>query len=168
MACIPSTPLVELSQPRPDVAPERHHLKIRPQRQELRLPPQARRPDHRPLGQVGQRQRPRARRPHPGVARILAGGRRRQHQPGRQLGRHVLERVHRQVHLARQERLLELLGEQPLSADFAQRHVQHLIPAGVDDRELHRRDGTAWQRQEPIADVLRLRQRQGRPACTDS
>ena len=58
--------------------------------------------------------------------------------PGGRLGRHVLHRVHRAVDAAVEQRLLDLLGEQPLAADLEQAAVLHAVAGGGDEDE--RRD----------------------------
>ena len=75
--------------------------------------------------------------PHPAqdqrIARILARQRAGQHDAGRQLGLQVLQAVHGEVDPAVQQRLVDLLGEQPLAADLRQRPVLHRVAGGADD-----------------------------------
>jgi hypothetical protein len=42
----------------------------------------------------------------------------------------------RNVDLARQQGLLDLLGEQALAADLAQRAILHLVAGGLNDADL--------------------------------
>ena len=72
-----------------------------------------------------------------GVARVLALGDRGDDQARRQLGRHVLHRMDGAVDAAVQQRLLDLLGEQPLAADLQQPAVLHAV-AGGGDRDQRR------------------------------
>ena len=67
------------------------------------------------------------------VARIFALRDRRQRQARRQLRRHILQAMHRQVDRPRQQRLFDFLGEQSLAADLRQRHVGDLVAGGLDD-----------------------------------
>ena len=87
----------------------------------LRLAAERSGPDPRTLRQVGKAiaARPVARDQH--VARVLPLGNRRDLQPIRQPGRHVLHRVHREIDAPVQQRLLDLLGEEPLAADLGER-----------------------------------------------
>ncbi len=72
-----------------------------------------------------------------GIPAVFPGRHRPQHQALRHFRRHILEAVHRQVHLPRQERLFDLLDEQALAADLGQGDVLNLIPGGLDDHQLH-------------------------------
>jgi len=72
----------------------------------------------------------------------------------RQARRHVLERVDRDIDVATQQGVLELLREQALVADLGERHVQHLVAHGLD-----RHDGRIELRQlgsQRIAHKVRL------------
>ena len=64
----------------------------------------------------------------------------RQHARNRDtVGKHgfeVLHGVHGDVDVARQQRLLHLLGEQTLAADLGERPVGHAVAGGADDDEL--------------------------------
>ena len=59
-------------------------------------------------------------------------------EPVGQHGRHILHTVDRKVDVFPQERLLDLLHEQPLSADLGERNVEDLISRGLDCAERHR------------------------------
>ena len=52
--------------------------------------------------------------------------------------RHILRRMHREIDLAREQRLLDLLGEQALAAGFGQRPVLDAVAAGADRHDLDR------------------------------
>jgi hypothetical protein len=76
-------------------------------------------------------------RQHERIARVLP----RQHggdvEPFRQDGRHVLGAVDREIHLLAQQRVLELLDEQPLAAHLGQgRSSCRRSPAGLHDHQL--------------------------------
>ncbi len=58
-----------------------------------------------------------------GVAMILPGRHRPQHQALRHHGRHVLEAVHRQIDLTRAQGFLDLFDEQALAAHLGQGHI---------------------------------------------
>ena len=72
----------------------------------------------------------------PDIARILALEHRGERQPRRQLGRQIIQAVHREVHMARGERLLDLLGEERLAGDLRKRPVENVIPLGADLEDL--------------------------------
>ena len=57
------------------------------------------------------------------VAGVLARQECREHKTGRQERRHVLRGMHREIDAAVDQRLLDLLGEQPLAAGLRQRPV---------------------------------------------
>ena len=92
--------------------------------QELRAAAQARRANGSARGQRRERRVAVA---HEGVARV---GALRDGRDGESLGnlrRHILQAVHGEVDLAREHRLLELLGEEPLAADLRERRVEDLV-----------------------------------------
>jgi hypothetical protein len=121
--------LIELAQPRLDVAAQRHNVQIGTQPLHHRLPPQRRGADAGAARQLRNRVGLAA---DEGVARVLARQERRQHEAARQRGRHVLRRMHREVDGPRQQRLLDLFGEQPFAAGFRQRPVLDAVAAGAD------------------------------------
>ena len=90
------------------------------ERRELRDAADAARADRRLVAEVRQRAgevlRPDAVAEHDGVARILARQRRGDLEPVGQRRRHVLRAVHREVDLVAEQRVLDLLDEQPLAA----------------------------------------------------
>jgi len=59
----------------------------------------------------------------------------RQAQPARQLGRQVLQTVHRQVDAALDERELQLAGEDACAADVGQGARRVAVAAGFDRRD---------------------------------
>jgi hypothetical protein len=108
-------------------------LKVGTQPLHQRLPAQRRRADHGVRRQRAQRRRLAA---DQHVAGIFA----RQHcgddQTRRQHRRHVLGRMHREVDIAGCERLLDLLGEEALAAEFRQRPVADGVAGGPDGADL--------------------------------
>ena len=116
--------LVELAQPGVEVAPQRLHIQVRPDRLELHHPAQARGADPRALRQRLHRLETGR---DPGIARVLALQHGAQREALGHLHRHVLERVHRQVSAALLQRDFQLLDEQALAADLRQRAVQDLV-----------------------------------------
>ncbi len=56
----------------------------------------------------------------------------REDEPGGELAGDVLDRVDREVRAAREERLFDLLDEQPLAADLGERSILDLVAAGDD------------------------------------
>ena len=52
--------------------------------------------------------------------------------PARPLEAQVLQRMHREVHAAFQQRCIDLGGEEFLALHARQRHVEHLVAARVD------------------------------------
>jgi hypothetical protein len=95
-------------------------------RGDLRLAPQAGGAYHRARGQRGQAL---VLRGDECIARILAREDRRQREAGRQFGRHVLHRVHRDVGAALGQRRFQFLHEQAFAALFRKRHFQQLVAA---------------------------------------
>ena len=77
-------------------------------------------------------------------------------QPSGSTRRHVLAAVHREIDVAAQQRILDFLHEQPLSANLRERRVLQAIAGRLDDR----RSGTAGRPPAAIraATVVRLPQ----------
>ena len=122
----------ELLQPGVDIAPEHADIEVEPQVQALGLPAKRGRAQAGALWQVFQ---PFGDEAEEGVPRILALGNGRQDQA---LGRgdgHVLERMDGAVDLAIEQGLLDLLGEEPLAADFQQAAVLDPVAGGGDDHQ---------------------------------
>ncbi len=99
-----------------------------------------------------------------GIARILARQERGDHQALRQLCRHVLHRMHRQIDLAGSERLLDLLGEHALAAEFGQRPVADAVPGGCDGDNLDVTGRQPMGGGEAVAGLARLGKRKRRTA----
>ena len=130
--------------------------------EELRLAPQATGPDPRAAGQIRQ---PRAPPGYQNVGGILAPGDGSNGEARREIGRDILHAVDREIHLAGQQRLFDLLDEERLAADLRQRDVQDLVPHRPDALQSER-DGRKG-RPQPRRNVLRLPHREPRPACPD-
>jgi hypothetical protein len=62
-------------------------------------------------------------------------------QPFRQLGRHILHGMHRDVRAVFQHALFQLLHEQALAADLRQRAVQHAVALGTHGNQLDGQPG---------------------------
>ena len=156
---------LDLAQACLDVAAQRHDGEVRPQALDQGLPPQRCGADHGAARQIAQGFGLSA---DEGVARILARQKRRQHQAGRQHGGHVLRRMHREVDGAAQQRVLDLLGEQPLAANVTERPVLNDVAGGADDLDLDPRGIEAAGRGETALHLARLHQRQRRAARADA
>ena len=102
-------------------------------RLKLRLPPQRGGTDD---GALRQRVDRRPFRADEGVAHVLARQDRRDRQAVGQRRRHVLHGMHGEIDRAVEQRLLDLLGEQPLAARFAQRPVLDAVAGRFDDDDL--------------------------------
>ena len=80
--------------------------------------------------------------------------------PSGSSGRHVLGGMHREIDRAREQRLLDLLGEQPLAAGLRQRPVLDAVARGADRDDLDRVRATPCAAASAVAHHARLRQRQ--------
>ena len=103
-----------------------------------------------------------------GIARILAGQERGEHQAVRQHGLHVLGGMHGKIDRAGQQRLLDLLGEQALAAGVRQRPVLDRVAAGADGLDFDPVERDAARRGEAALHLPRLDQRQRRAARADA
>ncbi|EWS54435.1 hypothetical protein X551_02751 [Methylibium sp. T29] len=145
---------VELAQAGVEVAAQRLDAQVGPAGAQLAQPPQARGADHRAgrqRGQVGVAWG------DPGVTRVLALQHRGEHETDGQVHRHILQRMHREVGVTGLQRGLELLDEQALATDLAERAVQDLVAARRHPQQLDRR---IQARAEQCAHMLGLPQRQ--------
>ena len=106
-----------------------------------------------------------------GVAHVLARQVAVEQQAAGLLHRHVLHRMHRDVDAARQQLLLDLLGEQPLVADLLQRPVGGdqggVVAGGLDHHDLEGVLGQVEGGHQPGAGLVRLGERQRRAAGAD-
>ena len=118
---------VQLAQAGVHIAADAFDLEIGPQRPQLRGATQGTGAHARALRQRRQAS------PHQRIARIFALGNSRQRETIRQIRRHVLQTVDRQIDSATEQRLFNLLGEEPLGSDLRKRHVRDLVAGGVDD-----------------------------------
>ena len=132
---------------------------------DLRLAPQRRGGHHRALRQFAEARGAAA---DEGVAHILARQEARHREAGRQLGRHVLHGMHGDVDLARQQRLLDLLGEKALAAGVGERPVLDAVAGGLDGANLERMPPGAVRRLQPLLHFARLGQGQRRAARADA
>ncbi len=99
-----------------------------------------------------------------GVARIGALEHGDEVQALGQRGGHVLEAMHCEVHLARQERFLDLLQEGALPPDGLEPSVLHAIAGGRDDLD----GDVVAEGLEPGFDVLGLPEREQAPPRADT
>ena len=158
---------IELAQARVDVAADRRERGAGEGRRQLRDAPDAARADARRAAQGGERRRdvaPRRRRQHEGVAGIFPRQRGRDRQPVRKHRGHVLGAVHRHVDGVVEQRVFDLLDEQPLGADFRYRRRLQPVAGCLDDDQLDVHAGGF----EPRRHRPRLPQRQLASARADA
>ena len=93
-----------------------------------------------------------------GVARIVALKEASELETAGKEGRHVLGRMHGEIDAARRERLLDLLDEEPLAAQFGECPVLDLVARRADDHDLDRRGGgeCAMGGREGVTDLASL------------
>ena len=91
-----------------------------------------------------------------------------EHEPRRQHGRQILRRMHREVDVAGEQRLLDFLGEQSLAAGFGQWPILDDVAGGADDFDLDPLGVEARRGGEPALHLARLHQRQRRAARADA
>jgi hypothetical protein len=89
-------------------------------------------------------------------------------EPRRQHGRHVLGRMHREVDARREQRLLDLLGEQALAADLRQRRSRIMSPLVRMISSAMRSARSACAAARRAAHLPRLRQRERAAARADA
>ena len=130
-----TSPVVELAQPRLDIAAQWHAHADRAAAHGDRLPAQRRGAEARAMRQLGQGARLAA---DEHIARIFALKARRQHQPLRQHRRHVFCRMHRKIDAPGQQGLLDLFREQAFAALLRQRPVLDDVAGRPDDDEFNR------------------------------
>ena len=97
---------------------------------QLGQPPQGAGAHHAALGKGGEGLLPMPLVDHQGIGGILPFGDAAQDQPLGQVGRQVLEAVHRDVGPVDQHLGLQFLGEQTLVADLGQGDIEDLVPLG--------------------------------------
>src|SRR5947209_8178745 len=117
------------------IAAQRHDLEVGTEVAELRDAPQARSPDPAAGRELGDRDDA-VQAGHQRFGPIGPGRDGAQREPIRQPPRQVLERVHGDVDAAREQRLLDFLGEEPLPLELVQRPVYVGVAARLDDHEL--------------------------------
>ena len=137
---------VELAQSRVHITAQCFRDQAAAERMKLRRAAKRTGSDFRAALKLGERS------PDQSVARIFALRNRRKRQARRQLGGNVLQAVHGDVDRASEQRFLNFLGEQTLSADLGQRDILNPVASGLDDFEA-RLDAPFG---EPGRDVSRL------------
>ena len=158
---------VELGEARPDIAAQRHDGEVGPRVEKLRLAPHRGGADDGALRQIGDAARAlRDQR----VARVLARQAARDREAGRQQRRHVLQRMDGEVDRAGEQRLLDLLGEEPLAALVGERARRGTVAAGADRHDLERALGgeRGMRGGEPRLGLCGLRERQGTAAAAET
>ena len=136
---------LELGDARLDIAAEVDDLKVRPQPLHLRLAAERRAADHRARRKRRKRLAARA---DEGVAHIAALQHRGDDDAWRQVGGQILHGMHGKIDRAAEQRFVDLLGEQALAAEVAQR----LVPDAVARR------GDGLKRDGVVAKTVRIDQ----------
>ena len=75
--------------------------------------------------------------------------------------------MHGQIHVAAQQRLVDLLGEQTLAAEIAQRRVLDAVAGGGDDAQAHIAFTKAMRFEQQRPHMARLPERQRAAARAD-
>mmetsp|Transcript_25018 Transcript_25018/g.64579 ORF Transcript_25018/g.64579 Transcript_25018/m.64579 type:complete len:320 (-) Transcript_25018:253-1212(-) len=127
--------LVQLAQASLHVAPEVDHLQRRVFGKDLRLPPERGAADHGAVGKVSDRL---GLRRNEYVAGVLTLQVARQHRPLGDPGRHVLHRVHADVHLVGEQSNIKLLREEALAANLGEGLVQDHVTSRLHRDDLDR------------------------------
>ena len=157
--------ILELAQARLDIAAKLHHRQIRADGEGLGPAAQRGGADRRAGGKL--RERGVAGR-EKRIARIRPRKLAVEDQARRPLHGDVLHRVHRQIHPLRQQRLVDLAGEQPLSADLAEGTVRDPVSGCRDRHDLEGAVRQAVRRRQRGRRLARLRERQRRAPRCDS
>ncbi len=76
--------------------------------------------------------------------------------------------MHGQIDLAVEQRRVDLLREQALAANLAQRPVLHIVAGGLDNLNLERIFRQAMRRHQTITGLIGLGKRQRRAARSDA
>ena len=103
-----------------------------------------------------------------GIAHILARHQAHDLKRLRLDGRHVLHRMHGHVDVAGDQRVLDLLGEQALAAELAQRLVLDHVAGGLDDDHLEIGFAHAMRGAQPLAQFVHLLEREIAAACANA
>ena len=152
---------LRLAQPRLDVAAQEFGPQVGPEPQRLRLAAERGGAEARAMRQAldrvgdGGDQR---------VAHVLARQEARERDPVRDEGRQILGRVDGGVDLAREQRDVDLLGEQALAAGLGERPVLDRVAARADDPQLDVLLRPAVRLREPAPGLVGLSERQRRAA----
>ena len=158
-------PVLELLHPGLHVAAELDHREVRAAVAKLRPPPQAGGADDRAGRKVGERA---AVEGDEGVAHVLARQVAGDREAVRLERRHVLHRMHGDVDLAGEQRVLDLAREQALAADLRQRPVEHPVAGGLDHDDLEGGLGQVVRGHQARARLARLGERQRAAARADA
>ena len=154
--------IFDFGHPRRDIAAQHRRFEIGPHCLQLRGTARARRADPAPKRQCGD-----ALGPQQPFADISARQHGDERNPVAQLRLDVLHRMHRKVDPPVEQRRVELLGPQRLTADLGKRPVLHPVAGGRDDDDLDRVDAPAMRGSERLRRHPRLRQRQRRTARSE-
>jgi hypothetical protein len=128
--------IIQFSQAGVHIAPQRYDLDIGACTAQLCCPPQAAGADS---GGKGQLHKWRVLSRNENVGGIFTRGDWSDTKPLRQVGRHVLHAVDRQVDSTLQESLFDFFDEKSLAADVGQRDVEYFVAFGDDCDELNRK-----------------------------
>ncbi len=125
--------LVELSQPRIDIAAQQHDVEIGTGARGLRVAAHGGRAETSALRQIGQRLGLVGEERFAGILAFEKGAER---QARRQGGRHVLHRMDGEIDLVLQERVFQFLDEESLAAGIGQAPVLDAVAGGLEDHDL--------------------------------
>jgi hypothetical protein len=152
---------IEFGEARVHISPQRSDLYIGTGARNQRLTPHRTRAHacaFRQIGEEGAAVRDK------GIAGIFA----RQHcgncEPRRQRDGNILHRVNRQIDALIQQRLFQLLGEQPLATGFGQRTIQNAVTGGFHGHQLAHHPASG----ERVAHDVGLRECQPRAAGAEA
>src|SRR5688572_11438791 len=157
-------PVVDLAQPRRNVAAEIDDLEVTAACQEQRTPAKTRGADATAARQLVDRADTQRIVDDERVSRVLTLEDRGEDYAVRRFGRKILQRMDAALDLPGAQRVLELLGEQPLGADRVERLIDPLVSGGLERDELGR-DVACRERSLHLAG---LTQRQLRGARRDA
>jgi hypothetical protein len=152
---------IEFGQPGVHVPAEIDDPEVRPVIQQLRPPPETAGGqdgavrDSRPADRLVADQR---------ISRILPLAHGPQHDAVGQIGRQILERMHREIDAAIQQGVIDLPGEQGPAADPSQRNIGHHVSGGPDVHSLGCLAGCGEQRAHTLGLPPRKRAASGADA----
>ena len=158
-------PFGELAQARVHITAQEPHREIGAQALELRLAPDGGSADERASRELVETAE--ARRDER-IARILARQIAGDADARRQERRQILRRMHRDVDAPVEERLVELLGEEPLAACVREGAIGDAVSACADDDDLDLALREDAHLGEPPAQLMGLRERERAAARAES